>query len=93
MFIRKEHTRQGLLLKEKWSRIAFHLLAIWYMGAKSKFQVIPGLKVMFNDMGLMDGCAEVFSNYPNLVKKLTPAGKKGPNGVKMGTKSLRKGKK
>ena len=63
------------------------------MRKKSKFQVIPGLKVMFNDMGLMDGCAEVFSNYPNLVKKLTPAEKKGPNGVKIGTKSLGKGKK
>ena len=28
-----------------------------------------------------------------MVKKLTPAEKKGPNGVKMGTKSLGKGKK
>ena len=63
------------------------------MGAKSKNQVISGLKAMFNDMGLMDGCTEVFSNYPNLVKKLTPTEKKGPNGVKMGTKSLGKGKK
>ena len=63
------------------------------MRAKSKSQVISGLKVMFNDMELMDGCAEVFSNYPNLVKKLTPAEKKGPIGVKMGTKSLDKEKK
>ena len=63
------------------------------MRAKSKNQVISGLKVMFNDMGLMDGCTEVFSNYPNLVKKLTPTEKKGPNGIKMGTKSLGKGKK
>ena len=63
------------------------------MRAKSKNQVISGLKVMFNDMGLMDGCTEVFSNYPNLVKNLTPTEKKGPNGVKMGTKSLGKGKK
>ena len=63
------------------------------MGVKSKNQVIPGLKVMFSDLGLKDGCAEVFNNYPDLVKKLTPAEKKGPNGVKMGTKSLGKGKK
>ena len=63
------------------------------MRAKSNNQVISRLKVMFNDMGLMDGCTEVFSNYPNLVKKLTPTEKKGPNGVKMGTKSLGKGKK
>ena len=93
VYIRKEHTCQGLSLKEKWSRVAFHLLTIWFMRAKSKNQVISGLKVMFNDMGLMDGCTEVFSNYPNLVKKFTPTEKKGPNGVKMGTKSLGKGKK
>ena len=63
------------------------------MSAKSKIQVIPVLKDMFNDLGLEDGCAEVFNNYPNMVKKLTPAEKNGPNGIKMGTKSLGKGKK
>ena len=63
------------------------------MITKSKNQVISGLAVMFNDMGLMDGCNEIFSNYQNLVKKLIPTEKKGPNGVKMGTKSLGKGKK
>ena len=63
------------------------------MRAKSNNQVISGLKVMFNDMGLMDGCTELFSNYPNLVKKLTPTEKKGSKGVKMGAKSLGKGKK
>ena len=93
VYIKKEHTHRGLSLKEKWSRVAFHLLTIWYMRTKSNNQVISGLKVMFNDMGLMDGCTEVFSNYPNLVKKLTPTEKKGPNVVKMGTKSLGKGKK
>ena len=91
-YIRKEHTHRGLSLKDKWSRVAFHLLTIWFMRAKSKNQVISGLKVMFNDMGLMDGCTEVFNNYPNLVKKLTPTEKRGPQGVKMGTKSLGKGK-
>ena len=93
VFIKNEHTRRGLSLKEKWSRVAFHLLTIWYLRAKSKFQVIPVLKDMFNDLELEDGCSEVFSNYPNMVEKLTPAEKKGPNGVKMGTKSLGKGKK
>ena len=63
------------------------------MRAKSKNLVISGLKVMFNDMGLMDGCTEIFNNYPNLVKKLTPTEKKRPQGIKMGTKSLGKGKK
>ena len=42
---------------------------------------------------LEDGCSEVFSNYPNMVEKLTPTEKKGPNGIRMGTKSLGKGKK
>ena len=93
VYIKKEHTHHGLSLKEKWSRVAFHLLTIWYMGAKNNNQVISGLKIMFNDMGLMDGCTEVFSNYPNLVKKLTPTEKKGPKGVKMGTKYLGRGKK
>ena len=91
VFIRKEHTRLGLSLREKWSRIAFHILAIWYMSTKSKFQVIQMLKDMFND--LEDGCSEVFNNYLNMVEKLPPAEKKGPNGIKMGTKSLGKGKK
>ena len=93
VFIRKEHTHLGLSLKEKWSRVAFHLLAIWYMNAKSKFQVIPMLKDMFDDLGLEDGCSEVIYNYPNMVEKLTPAEKKGPNGIKMGTKSFGKVKK
>ena len=77
VYIKKEHTCRGLSLKEKWSRVAFHLLTIWYMRAKSKNQVISGLKVMFNDMGLMDGSTEIFNNYPNLVKKLTPTENKG----------------
>ena len=93
VFIRKEHAHLGLSLREKWSRVAFHILAIWYMSAKSKFQVIPVLKDMFSDLELEDGCSEVFSNYPNMVEKLTPAEKNGPNGIKMGTKSLGKGKK
>ena len=92
VFIRNEHTHQGLSLREKWSRVAFHLLAIWYMSAKRNIQVIPVLKDMFNDLGLEEGHAEVFNNYPNMLKKLTPAGRKGPNGVKIGTKSLGKGK-
>ena len=61
VFIRNEHTRQGLSLREKWSRVAFH----------------PVLKDMFNDLGLEEGCVEVFNSYPNMVKKLTPAEKKG----------------
>ena len=93
VFIRKEHTHLGLSLREKWSTVAFHILAIWYMSVKSKFQVIPVLKDMFNYLELEDGCSEVFSNYPNMVEKLTPAEINGPNGIKLGTKSLGNGKK
>ena len=93
VFIRKEHTCWGLSLREKWCRVAFHLLAIWYMSAKSKIQVIPVLKEMYNVLGLEEGCSEILSNYPSMVEKLTPAEKKGPNGVKMETKTLGKGKK
>ena len=38
VFIRKEHTHLGLSLKEKWSRVAFHLLSIWYMNVKVNFK-------------------------------------------------------
>ena len=41
----------------------------------------------------MTGCTEIFNNYLNLVKKLTPTENKGPQGVKMGSKSLGKKKK
>ena len=47
------------------------------MSAKRKIQVIPVLIDMFNDLGLGEGCTEVFNSYPNMVKKLTPAEKKG----------------
>ena len=63
------------------------------MNAKSKFQVIPMLKDIFNDLRLEDDCSEVFNNYPNMVEKLKTAEKKMPNGIKIGTKSLGKGKK
>ena len=93
VYIKKGTCPPWIVIEREMEYSCFHLLTIWYMRAKSSNQVISGLKVMFNDMGLMDGCTEVFSNYPILVKKLTPTEKKGPNGVKMGTKSLGKGQK
>ena len=60
VFIKNEHTHCGLSLREKWSRVAFHLLAIWYMSAKRKIQVIPMLKAIFNDLGL-EGAVLKFS--------------------------------
>ena len=93
VFIRREHTHFGLSLKEIQSRIAFHVLCIWYMQAKSKFHVIPMLKDMFHDLELYDDCAEVIDKFPSVVEKLkSNADKVEPNKIKMGTKSLGKGK-
>ena len=37
VYIRQEHTHFGLSVKEIQSRIAFHVLAIWYLQAKGKY--------------------------------------------------------
>ena len=92
-FIRREHTHFGLSVKEIQSRIAFHVLFIWYMQAKHKFHVIPMLKEMFHDLELADDCEEVIYKFPSVVDKLkTNAYKAESNNIKMGTKSLGKGK-
>ena len=92
-FIRREHTHFGLSVKEIQSRIAFHVLCIWYMPAKLKFHVIPMLKEMFHDLELADDCEEIIDKFPSVVDKLkTNAYPAEPNKIKMGTKSLGKGK-
>ena len=93
VFIKREHTRFGLSVKEIQSRISFHVLCIWYMQAKRKFHVIPMLKEMFHDLELADDCEEVIDKFPSVVDKLkTNAYKAESNNIKMGTKSLGKGK-
>ena len=93
MFIKREHTHFGLVVKEIQSRIAFHVLCIWYMQAKRKFHVIPMLKEMFHDLELADDCEEVIDKFPSVVDKLkTNAYPAETNKIKMGTKSLGKGK-
>ena len=92
-FIRREHTHFGLSVKEIQSRIAFHVLCIWYMQAKHKFHVIPMLKEMFHDLELADDCEEVIDRFPSVVDTLkTNASKTETTKIKMGTKSLGKGK-
>ena len=92
-FIRREHTHFGLSVKEIQSRIAFHVLCIWYMQAKHKFHVIPMLKEMFHDLELADDCEEVIDKFPSVVDKLkTNAYNVETTKIKMGTKSLGKGK-
>ena len=44
VFIRKEHVHFGISLKEITSRIAFHILSIWYMSVRNRPQSICGQK-------------------------------------------------
>ena len=67
VYIRQEHTHFGLSVKEIQSRIAFHVLAIWYLQAKGKFYIIPMLRDMFHDLELEDDCAEVIDRFPGVV--------------------------
>ena len=93
VFIRKEHVHFGLSLKEITSRIAFHILSIWYMGVRNRPNVIPTIINMFQNLEQEDECLEVIDKFPSVVEKLkSNADKVEPNKIKMGTKSLGKGK-
>ena len=93
VFIRKEHVCFGISLKEITSRIAFHILSIWYMSVRNRPHVIPTIKNMFQDLELEGDCLEVIDKFPTVVKRLkSNADKVEPNKIKMGTKSLGKGK-
>ena len=50
--IRHEHTKFGLSIKEIHSRIALHILGIWYLQAKDKFHIIPMIMEIFRDWEL-----------------------------------------
>ena len=93
VFIRKEHVHFGLSLEEITSRIAVHILSIWYMGVRNRPNVIPTIINMFQNLELEDDCLEVIDKFPSVVEKLkSNADKVEPNKIKMGTKSLGKGK-
>ena len=92
VYIRWEHTCFGLSVKEIQSRIAFHVLAIWYLQAKGKFYIIPMLRDMFHDLELEDDCAEVIDRFPGVVD-IVNSKQNFPSKIKMGTKALKKGKK
>ena len=93
VFIRKEHVHFGLSLEEITSRIAFHILSIWYMGVKNRPNVIPTIINMFQNLELEDDCLEIIDKFPSVVEKLkSNSDKVEPNKIKMGTKSLGKGK-
>ena len=93
VFIRKEHVRFGLSLEEITSRIAFHILSIWYMGVRNRPNVIPTIINMFQNLEIEDDCLEVIDKFPSVVEKLkSNADKVELNKIKMGTKYLGKGK-
>ena len=93
VYIRQEHTRFGLSIKEIQGRIAFHVLAIWYIQAKGKCHVIPVIRDMFHDLDLEDDCAEVIDRFPGVVDRDNSRKQNVPNKIKMGTKVLGKGQK
>ena len=63
------------------------------MQAKGKFHVIPMLRKMFYDLEMEDDCAEVIDRFPGVVDRLQNSKQNFPNKIKMGVKSLSKGKK
>ena len=92
--IRQEHTRFGLSVKEIQGRIAFHVLAIWYILAKGVYHIIPLIKEMFYDLELEEKCAEIIDKFPWIATASDEARTKNKsNKVPMGLKVLKKGKK
>ena len=63
VFIRQEHTHFGLLVNEVQGRIAFHVLAIWYILATVKDKASL-LQEMFYDLELEKESANIFENFP-----------------------------
>ena len=92
VYIRQEHTRFGLSIKEIQGRIAFHVLAIWYILAKGKYHVIPVIKYVFHDLKLGDECAKIIDKFPGVVDR-NLRDNRTPNKIQMGTIVLRKGQK
>ena len=94
VYIRKEHTHFGLSVKEIQGRIAFHVLAIWYISAKGVYHTIPLIKEMSYDLKLKEECAEILDKFPWLTSDIDVSGTRGKaNNIQMGTKVLGKGQK
>ena len=90
--IRHEHTKFRLSVKEIHGRIALHILGIWYLQAKDKFDIIPMIMEMFRDLELYDKCEEVIGMFPEMIEDGSRI-KPNPKKVHMGTKLLKKGHK
>ena len=87
--IRQEHTCFGLTVKEIQERIAFHVLAIWYILAKGVQDIASLIKEMFYDLELEEECANIFDNFPWMTSDKDDIGSKNKtNKIQMGTKVL-----
>ena len=91
VYIRQEHTCFGLSVKEIQGRIAFHVLAIWYILAKGVQDKASLIKEMFYYLELGAECADVFDKFPWVTSDRDETGAKNkPNQIQMGTKALDK---
>ena len=90
--IRQEHTCFGLSVKEIQGRIAFHVLAIWYILAKGVQDKASLIKEMFYDSELEEECANIFNDFPWMISDKDGIGSKNKTTkIQMGTKVLGKG--
>ena len=87
--IRQEHTCFGLSIKEVQGRIAFPVLATWYILAKGVKDKASIIKEMFYDLELDEECADIFDKFPweTSERDRTWPGNK-TNNIQMGTKLL-----
>ena len=94
VFIRQEHTWFGLPVKEIQGRIAFHVLAIWYILASGVKDRASLIKDMFYNLELDEECEDVFDKFLWVTSERdgTGAGNKMSN-ILMGTRILGKGQK
>ena len=86
VYIRQEHTHFGLSVKGIQGRIAFPVLAIWYILAKGKYHVIPVIKDVFHDLELEDECAKIIDKFPGVVDR-NLRDNRTPNKIQIGTNS------
>ena len=94
VFIRQEHTCFGLPVKEVQGRIAFHVLAIWYILATWVKDKASLIKQMFYDLELEEECADIFEKFPWVTSDRDGTGPRSKtNNIQMGTKILGKGQK
>ena len=92
--IRQEHTHFGLTVKDIQGRIAFHVLAIWYILAKGVQDKASLIKEMFYDLELEEQCANIFGDFPWMTSDKDEIGSKNKtNKIQRGTNVLGKGRK